>query len=220
MELFPPNHTKHRDADYLAKLQLFTTMENMDSEGSPSITDNTPNTLNILISSEITHKQSMSDDEAYARFNSKNKLNRSYSHSTNDTNNSNDSFDADTISPLKLRDVQSANTYQGNKRRKQRSNSAMISSKGSRRRKQNSILQRQCRDLQSQLKIYQDKITDIQDDAEETEDAIRREFELRLLHLETKYLREKREKKSLQSDVEKILQQIFRREKSFGYSST
>eukprot|EP00483_Globobulimina_turgida_P007233 UN07247 len=61
-------------------------------------------------------------------------------------------------------------------------------------------LQKKCKNQQSTLQIYQDKITHIQDDAEETEAAIKREYELRLLHFEAKYLQEKSEKSSLQSE--------------------
>jgi len=61
----------------------------------------------------------------------------------------------------------------------------------------------------NQIQTYQDKMNQIYDDAEETEEAIKREYELKLLHFETKYLREKNEKNTLQQQLERLKQRLF-----------
>ena len=51
-------------------------------------------------------------------------------------------------------------------------------------------------------------LNNCQDEAEDTEENLKKDYELKLMHLETKYLREKTEKSSLQNENEKLRQQL------------
>ena len=57
--------------------------------------------------------------------------------------------------------------------------------------------------------MYQDKITNIQDEREELENKLKKEYELKILHLETKWHHEKGEKDTLLHENEKLRQQLF-----------
>eukprot|EP00486_Rosalina_sp_Unknown_P004490 CAMPEP_0201576912 /NCGR_PEP_ID=MMETSP0190_2-20130828/22989_1 /ASSEMBLY_ACC=CAM_ASM_000263 /TAXON_ID=37353 /ORGANISM="Rosalina sp." /LENGTH=341 /DNA_ID=CAMNT_0048008325 /DNA_START=194 /DNA_END=1216 /DNA_ORIENTATION=- len=119
----------------------------------------------------------------------------------------------DLMPALKLKDTLSASAVSSTlkrKRKKGRSNSAIISSKNTDKYHDKwKTLKKQYKMQTDKLQVYQDTITDIQDEREELESRLKKEFELKILHLETKYHLEKGEKDTLRHENEKLRQQLF-----------
>lgn len=153
------------------------------------------------ISSPITDTQwmhSMSDDEVHYL----------PSHADHDDNDKKEDF----MPPLKLKDTLSASAALPLKRKgkKGRSNSAIIASKNTDKYHDKwKTLKKQYKMQTDKLQVVQGKFTDLQDEREELESNLKKEFELKMLHLETKWHLEKNEKDSLRHENEKLRQQLF-----------